>query len=166
MSRADISFSEVMSVKKLTRVLAFLLVLITLCSCGRESKIFFDKDFEASVCYTRLGKEFSAVYTKADGCEALRFLSPETLVGVSATRENGMVTVSYDGLSFTSVSDIFAPFNLFSECTAKKSGEECFVTEDGVTILTSGGFPKEVSGEEFNLKITEYKISERSGTSE
>ena len=153
-----------MSVKKFAFALILLLALLTLCSCERKEEVFFDKDFEATVQYTRLGKEFCAVYTRGGGCEKIRFISPKSLENVLATRENGSVTVSFDSLSFTSVSDIFSPFDLLAVCTAKKSGDNTFISDTGITVTTLGGTPTGVARGETELIIAEYRITERSGT--
>ncbi len=155
-----------MSVKNFIKFIAIFLLLFAFSSCKRESETFFDGNFEATVCYTRLEKEFTAVYTKDNGCETLTFLSPETLEGVVAVRENGDVTVSYDGLSFSSVSDgIFSPFMLLAKCEAEKSGENTYVcAENGITVLMQDGSPKEIFGsilgEDCKMEIINYSRKE------
>lgn len=157
-----------MSVKSFIKASVIFLVLFAFASCAKECKTFFDGDFEATVCYTRLGKEFSAVYTKSGGCEALEFLSPETLLGISAVKENGEVKINYDDLSFPSVSDgIFSPFMLLAELEAVKSEENTYIcAENGITVLTNEGSPKEVFGsilgEDCRIEISNYKKIERS----
>ena len=146
-----------MFVRFLKITFAFLLVFFV-CSCSAENRVLFSADIDATVSYLRSGREYTVRYTRAGQCETVEVLAPESLCGLVARRSDGVITVLYSDIEYTSVAySLFDPFALLSpiEVTRQSDGE--YKSVDGkVTVTLFGDIPSEVSGENMTLKIIEF----------
>lgn len=137
-----------MSVKKIFTVLLSFFILLSFFSCKAEENTFFDGDFTARLCYRRLGVEYTVDYERTASGEKAKIVSPESLAGLTAKRDENGITLSLDSLELSSVAeDIFTPFELLRE-------------DSGAVVTAENGIPKTVCGtidnEEFEIRILSF----------